>query len=161
MRKSTRAAADVKLRKPHPDFPLFQHQTGRWCKKVKGRLVYLGKVADDPRGEKALELWNASKDEIFAGRKPRLPGNYPTVKLLVDRFLAFKESRVESGELAQRTFDRYYSTGRFIADEFGRNRDAGSLGPEDFADLRRKMAKRWGPVALANEIQMVRCIFNY
>ncbi len=43
--------------KPHPDFPLFPHATGRWAKKVRGRFCFFGKVADDPKGEKALELW--------------------------------------------------------------------------------------------------------
>jgi hypothetical protein len=34
---------------------LFPHQTGRWCKKIRQRLVYYGKIADDPEGVAALE----------------------------------------------------------------------------------------------------------
>lgn len=37
----------AQLRKPRPDFPLSIHKgTGYWCKKVKGRVYYFGKVAD-------------------------------------------------------------------------------------------------------------------
>jgi hypothetical protein len=28
-----------KAAKPHADFPLFTHQTGRWAQKMKGRFV--------------------------------------------------------------------------------------------------------------------------
>ena len=43
-------------------------------KKVRGRFHYFGKVADDPDGQKALELWLAQKDDLLAGRKPRPAG---------------------------------------------------------------------------------------
>lgn len=44
-------------RKPRPDFPLFPHATGRWAKKVRQKLRYFGKVADDPKGKAALDKW--------------------------------------------------------------------------------------------------------
>jgi hypothetical protein len=28
-------------RKPHPDFPLTPHPSGRWCKRVRGKLMGL------------------------------------------------------------------------------------------------------------------------
>jgi integrase len=44
---------------------------------------------------------------------------------------------------------------------FGKGRTVATLRPDDFQTLRARMAKRWGPVALANEIQMVRSMFRY
>ena len=63
--------------------------------------------------------------------------------------------------MAQRTFDRYYATGGLLDSFFGRNRLVDDLAADDFQMLRAKMAKRWGPVALRNEIQIVRSIFRY
>ena len=42
--------------KPRPDFPLFPHLRGYWAKKVRGKLVYFGKVADDPNGQAARQV---------------------------------------------------------------------------------------------------------
>ena len=55
--KSIRTATDCKPSKPHPDFPLFPHSTGRWTKKVRGKFHYFGKVAEDPNGQVALGKW--------------------------------------------------------------------------------------------------------
>ena len=47
------------------DFPLSVHKgTGYWCKKVRGRVYYFGRVADDPDGAAALEEWESQKDDL-------------------------------------------------------------------------------------------------
>ena len=51
---SANSSSEIPVRKPRPDFPLFPHQPGRWAKKVRGKLVYFGKTADDPKGSRAL-----------------------------------------------------------------------------------------------------------
>ncbi len=69
-RRGSRGKAE--LTKPRKDFPLNIHQgTGYWCKKVRGRVYYFGKVADDPKGVAAEEEWARVKDDLFAGREPR------------------------------------------------------------------------------------------
>lgn len=147
--------------KPRPDFPLFPHATGRWAKKVRGRLVYFGKWADDPMGEAALDRWLDEKDDLLAGRLPRAKCEELTVAALCNHFLAYKEQLRDSGELTPRTFDRYYAACEFLVDNAGRNRMVSDLRPDDFQVLRAKMAKRWGPVAMANEIQMIRSVLRY
>jgi hypothetical protein len=43
----------------------------------------------------------------------------------------------------------------------GKARLVADLEPDDFAALRRKLAKRWGPVRLGNAIQRTRSVFKY
>ena len=95
MPKITTTAVAGKAGKPRPDFPLFVHSRGFWAKKVRGTTKYFGKVADDPEGKVALELWLDRKEDLLAGRTPRAPGDGLTVRDLCNRFLS-----VKSGEEA-------------------------------------------------------------
>ena len=72
--KSTRKRPAGKPAKPDPAFPLWPHPSGRWCKKVRGRAHYFGKVADDPQGQGALARRLEVKDDLLAGRTPLVDG---------------------------------------------------------------------------------------
>ena len=87
-----------KPKKQLPDFPLFQHASGRWAKKVKGKLRYFGSVANDPKGAAALEKWREQRDDLLAGRKPRPRGVGLTVGELCDRFLGTKRQGIIRGD---------------------------------------------------------------
>jgi len=56
------------VRKPHKDFPRFTHQSGRWCKKVRGKQRCFGKTSDDSKGEAALKRWLDQKGDLLATR---------------------------------------------------------------------------------------------
>lgn len=47
-RKSNASKPSDKPEKPRHDFPMFPHPGGKWCKKVKGRLVYFTHWEQDP-----------------------------------------------------------------------------------------------------------------
>jgi integrase len=147
--------------KPRPDFPLFPHASGRWAKKVLGKLEYFGSWRDDRNGERAEARWSQEKDDYYAGRKPRARDGAITVKAICDAFLTFKEAAVESGELAQRTFDGYLSACTLTAATLGRTTPVDTLRPDDFQALRGVFTKRWGPVRTGNTIQVVRSVFKY
>jgi len=147
--------------KPHPDFPLFPHATGRWAKKVKGKLRYFGKVADDPKGTAALELWLDQKDDLLAGRTPRAKRAGLTVEELCNRFCAAKDAKVESGELSPATFRDYVGTAKRITKFFGRDRLVEDLRGDDFDLFRADLAKTNGLVGLKNQIAQTRMIFGY
>ena len=135
------------VKKPRPDFPLFPHATGRWAKKVLGKLHYFGKCVDDPKGKAALELWVAQKD---ACRKPRVSRDGLTVGELCNKFLAAKESQQDAGDIKSRTFADYYATADFVLESFGKTRLVDDVGAENFQQLRSKLAKRFGVHRLGN-----------
>ena len=157
-----------RLEKPRPDFPLFPHDPtnpnrSRWAKKIRGHLHYFGKVLpDDPQGEKALALWLDTKDDLLAGRKPRPKVDEGlTVESLVNAWLHAKRQRVDSGELAIRTWQGYKSLGLLIVESLGRSRAASDIGPDDFQGLRAVFAKRWGPGKLATAVTHTRSIWKW
>src|SRR5262249_59688315 len=101
MIKSHRTTSE-KPDKPSPDFPLFPHAAGVWAKKIRGKLHYFGPW-EDPDG--ALAKYNEQKEALHAGKKPReAAAGTATIKELVNQFLNFKQSRVDSGELTQRSW---------------------------------------------------------
>ena len=165
MTKSTVSAARNKPAKPRPDFPLFAHANGRWEKKVRGKLCYFGKWADDPKGDAALRLWADQKDQLLAGkRQPDINGT-AMVRLplheLVNRYLNAQRVRLDSGRIRPRTFAEYVATGERLIAEFGRYWEVDSLGPADFEKLYATLAKTRGLVALGNEITRTRMIFAW
>jgi integrase len=155
---STPLALSNKPAKPYPDFPLFAHAAGKWCKKIRGRFVYFGQW-DDP--DAALAKYLDQKDALHAGRTPRPEPDALTVKEAVNVFLDEKEHRVASGELSQRTWDEYKEACDTIIAAFGKTRLVLDLRPDDFAALRRRMAKGWGPARLGKMITCVRCVFKF
>ena len=161
MPKSTTPRKRRKATKRRSDFPLWKHPSGRWCKKVRQKHYYFGKVADDPDGQAALERWLDQKDDLLAGRTPQPKSDSLTVADLCNHFLTHKKGLVESNELAQRTFQRYYANCALLVKQFGKRRPVEGLTAIDFQALRKTMTDQWGPVAVANEIQMTRSAFRY
>lgn len=129
--------------------PLFYHASGRWAKKIRGQLRYFGRGSHD----QALELYNAQKTDLHSGRKPR--DDEPeglTVYMLTAKFLMAKKDQRDNGELSPRMFNEYTEVCQRILKVFGKRRLVSDLGPDDFAALRKVMAKTWGPVRLKAEI---------
>lgn len=152
---STRQKPD----KPRPDFPLFAHATGRWAKKVRGKLVYFGPW-DDPQG--ALEKWAREKDDLLAGRVPRDTSGELILTDLANHFLTAKKRAVQTGDLALRTFHDYHKVCEYLIGEFGSRRLVSDIGPSDFADLRVHLAKRFSsPVTLMVYMGKVRSFFRF
>ncbi len=148
----------AKTSKPYPDFPLTPHPSGRWCKKIKGRIVYFGPIADP---DAALAKYLDQRDDLQAGRKPRQATGGATVRDLVNRFLTMKRQLVDNHELSPRTFAGYHATCLRVAEAFGPTRAVADLRPEDFETLRATLSRGRGPVALGNEVRHVGILFRY
>jgi integrase len=156
--KSSRSITAIKVKKPRPDFPLTPHPSGRWCKKVRGKLHYFGKL-DDPQA--ALNKWLDQRDDLLAGRTPRSNGDGLTLRDLANNFLTAKQNLVDTQELSQRTFDDYHATCERLIKTFGKTRLVSDLASDDFNSLRASLGKTWGPVSVGNEINRIRVVFKY
>ena len=158
MAKSSRKS---RPEKPRPDFQLFPHASGRWAKKIRGSFAYFGKVADDPKGERALQLWLDQKDDLLAGRTPRVTGDGLTVAELCSKFLDAKYAKLQTGELSPRSFADCKMTTDRIVRVFGKKRLVEDLAADDFAELRRDIAKTRNPESVGNEIGRIRGVFKF
>jgi integrase len=176
VRHSNRVSSKRKVRtkpeKPHPDFPLFPHATGRWAKKVLGQLHYFGKW-DDPQS--ALEQWLEDKDAILAGRKPRRnSGKALSVYDACNLYLDFIEDKVNGGRLAEHWYQDIKRTCEIVCETLGKNWSIESLTIEDFAALGKRFFLKPGinekgkpcmvpasPVTAKSHIHRVRGMFNW
>jgi hypothetical protein len=139
---STTPAVPGKPTKPSADFPLFAHAAGVWAKKIRGRLVYFGPWSD-PDG--ALAKYLEQKDALHAGKKSRESTEGITVKDAANAFLNAKKALLDAGELSPRTWPGYKEAAEEVVAAFGKSRLVSDLDPDDFARLRNRLAKRYGP----------------
>lgn len=160
---NTKSAAGSKPRKPYPDFPLCAHNSGLWCKKMKGTIYYFGVWADPAAAE---QKYQNEKENILAGRKRDWKANPVddaalTVKRLVNQYLNSKRLLLKSSELSPRTFRDCHTVCGRIDTAFGGARVVADLQADDFEQLRATLAKTLGPLALGIEIQRIRSVFKY
>jgi integrase len=167
----------LKLRKPpkpYKDFPLSPHNSGKWQKKILGRIYYFGRWGrvhngkmqrvDNDGWKEALVSYEAQRDDLYAGRVPTHDdGNNDrlVMKDVANRFLTEKKRLLDSGELSIRTFDEYKETCDRLIETLGKNRTISTLKPADFSKLRASIAEKWGPVRLGNEVGRIRGVFKY
>src|SRR5262249_5076399 len=153
--------------KPYPGFPLTAHPAGYWCKKIRGKVHYFGPrfKPDDPAAaaaaaDEALKDYLAKKDDLHAGRTPRPDASEITVKDVVNAFLNLKRDKRDAGELSVRTFGKYKEVTDLLISHFGKGRVVADIRPDDFARLKNRMTKSWGPLRVADFIQHIRGVFN-
>jgi integrase len=163
MSKSTTKTRTKKPAKPYADFPLFPHSTGRWAKKIRGKLHYFGYWNRSPGGDwqQALDLYKEQAGDLHAGRTPRKQSGGLLLKDLVNDYLNEKRRLKESGEITSGTFSEYFRACNRVIEAFGSNRVVQDLGPQDFSSLRAELAKNRGPVTLSGQIQNIRMVFKY
>ncbi len=113
-----------------------------------------------PRGRRpSPNGW--TRDNLLAGRTPRVKAEGFTLRELLDRYVVGKRHLLDTGEIGPRHFAELYACCRRIGDAFGLHRLVVDLAADDFDKLRVSIAKKWGPVRLGNEVQRVRSVFKF
>jgi integrase len=150
----------AKPRKPYDDFPLFPHASGRWAKKIRGRLHYFGPWRDP---HKALTRYLTEKDDLEAGRTPAPEAaDVLTVHQMVYLYLEAKKLKVASGEMEARTWNEYKWFGERMIQVFGTRAVVERLGPTDFARLRASFQKTHKSLSsLKGDIRKSKVFFNW
>jgi hypothetical protein len=83
------------------------------------------------------------------------------VKALANAFLNHKRVLLDADELSPRTKMNCKEATDPLVSHFGKQRVVADLGPDDFAELRNKMAKKWGPVRVRDFVQRIRSVFKF
>ena len=164
----------VKPSKPRPDFVLFAHQNGQWCKKVKQVLYYFGSWSDDPTGEQAESEWHKRRAGIEAGldrlRVEAVSGGW-TLGALTRKYLEVRNSDLLTGHLSDEQFKDYTRDLLAFAGLVGVNAQVEALTPEHFAKyadhLRNEpsqadpTARGLGPHAFKRTTANIKAMFKY
>lgn len=153
--------------KPYDAYPLTPHNNGRWCKKIHGRLIYFTRWADDPDGSAALAQYLAERDDLHAGRRPRVRHNgEPTLADALNAFLSHKKGQQDGGELNERGYAAYVRVCDIVATTLGKQRHLATIDHTDLDRLRAalSMGKRGRPVkpnTLSIDLNRARSIFLF
>lgn len=148
-----------KPRKPK-GFPLTPNGNGQWSKKIKGKVHYFGPWAD-PDG--ALARYLEAAANLAAGRPAKSAAQTKlTIRELANEFLSFKQHKVDTGELTQRSFNEYKDTCARLIRVLGRDAVVEEIGSAELLKVREDIAKSKPSVkTLANEIGRARVVLNY
>src|SRR5262245_3357042 len=96
-RKPSPRRPDNRPKTPYPTVPLTPHASGKWMKKIRGKIFYFGSWARRVDGileripgdgwEDALTSYNTQAEDLHAGRMPNatMPGDV-TVGHICDKF---------------------------------------------------------------------------
>ncbi len=145
-------------RKPSPEFPLFAHNNGQWCRKIAGKLHSFGTWADPSA---ALERHGLEYPYLKAGVP--VPDSFDgvTVKGCIDKFLTAKEDDSDAGQITRRWFDDLHDVCKVLVANIDKNRPVESLGPDDFAKLRLAIVRKHSPAIARNFISRIKSVFKY
>ena len=118
--------------KPYSDFPLTPRGDGRWCKRINGKLHYFS-----GSWQEAIAEYQRVRDYLHAGKAPPIDPDAVTLRDVCNEFLTIKDHLVEAGEIKPRTFSDYKTACERILKTLGKNRLAGDIHPDDFANPAR------------------------
>jgi integrase len=145
-----------KPKKPFAEFPLFPHASKQWAKKIHGKLYYFGKWEDpDAAYQRYLDEWVTGRGTPTG----------VTIANLLDAFLGDKHARYQTGDMTTGSYKDFERVCDAIAAAINKHRPAETVTPEEFAELRVKLAQgpdgAYSPATLKRRLTMARMVFAY
>jgi hypothetical protein len=152
-------ASPTKPAKPK-GFALTPNGNGQWSKKINGKICYFGKWTG-PDG--AMKHYLEVAHNLADGRPVRSDNSDGlTVRDLVSEFLTFKQHKMDTGELAPRTFSAYRDTCERLIRVLGRDLLVERIQAGELLKVREDIAKSGARIkTLANEIGRARVVLNF
>ena len=145
--------------KPYKSFPLTPHRSGQFCKKIRGKIFYFGKVSDP---DAALKRYHEHCDGLHSGKTDRVERRAElTVAELANQFLAAKDAKRENGDLTPGAFVEYHRDCQRLVAFLGKDCCVLSITRQDLADLRSHLALGVNAVTLSNRIGAVRSLLKF
>ena len=143
----------VRPEKPYPEFPLYAHPSGKWAKKIAGKMRYFGRW-DDPQGALVEYESSVQKKEI------ELPEVF-TVQLAANTFLTTRKKQVAAGNLSERSYQDYRRSLKRFAAFLGPDRNLENLEPSDFSRYKYDFSKTNNPVSTGNEVTRIKTCLKW
>lgn len=144
--------------KPYPEFPLFAHNSGQWCRKIRGKIHSFGPW-DDPTA--ALKKHNEQFAFLKEGILPPEKFDGWILGDLVNEWLGVMEDRLNDGEIRQPTFDACHRVGELIVKHMDRRRAVESLQPNDFRKFRSELMRKYELLTVKPVMTRVRQMFKF
>ena len=145
--------------KPYKSFPLTPHRSGQFCKKIRGKIFYFGKV-DDP--DAALKRYHEHCRDLHSGKATRVERTDEiTVAELANEFLSAKDRKRENGDIEAATFVEYHRDCELFVTFFGRGRSVSSITRDDLARYREYLSRGANATTLSNRVGNARSIFKF
>jgi integrase len=155
---TTTDATTAKPAKPEGS-PIYPHNSGKWAKKIRGKLYYFGRWDDH---EAAVNEYEAVREALENGRdRATIDPNSFTVADACNHYLHACKGRVERDDLASRTFVDYERTAEGLVKMLGRDTAVLRLEPQHFREVINKIASKRNAIGTANEVTRVKTLFNW
>jgi len=152
-------AGNTPAGKPYKGFPLTPHSSGQFCKKIRGKTFYFGKV-EDP--DAALKRYHEHCRDLHSGKATRIERPHEiTVAELANEFLSAKDRKRENGDIEAATFVEYHRDCELFVTFFGQGRSVLSIARDDLAGYREFLSRGAGATTLSNRIGNARSIFKF
>ncbi|MHC4534770.1 MAG: tyrosine-type recombinase/integrase [Planctomycetota bacterium] len=153
------AKSNSKRKTRSDKFPLTLHNTGQYCKKIKGKLYYFGTDK-----KTALNRYLEQAAYLHVGKlpKPKCAGDALSIKTLCNLYLDHQESRSMIGEIKLRHLYDQTSLLRDFVRFSGSNRTVSDISTVDLQNYRKKLIKAGkSPNTINNRIAAVKAMYNW